>query len=197
MIHYNSFMSINYCCSMNIRLLLYGVLFPLLLVTHATTDFIPLSCNNNLSTATCNSWVSIFGSSSTFTNQVVIPCGTCITMDHPGPQLSLLSGINIIGKLIFPNDGSYQLTINTASIIVQGELDLQSTQTPVTGTPMIRIVMIGSDASLNFFPINENVNACDGFLGSCKVGFKSITVAGGRVNCKAINFHPLFTRSTI
>jgi hypothetical protein len=101
-------------------------------------------------------------------------------MDHPGPQLSLLGGINIIGKLIFPNNGSYRLTINTAAIIVQGELDLQSTLTAVSGIPLIRIVMIGFDNKFSFSPVNENVNACPNF--SCEVGYKSITVAGGKIN---------------
>jgi hypothetical protein len=98
--------------------------------------------------------------------------------------------VSIIGKLVFPNDGSYTLTINTASIIVQGELDLQATQTPVTGTPMIRIVMIGMDKNLSFIPVNENANACQGFFGNCKVGQKSITVAGGKVTrtCILSNF---------
>jgi hypothetical protein len=156
----------------------------LIAITGATNDFVPLSCNNNVTNVICDSWTTIFGSTSTFTSLVTIPCGTCVTMDHPGPQLSLLSGINIIGKLIFPNDGSYALTINTANIIVQGELDVQATQTPVTGTPMIRIVMIGLDPDQSFIPVNENANACQGLLGSCKVGHKSITVAGGKVNCR-------------
>ena len=160
-----------------------SVLLLLLLVpfglVRAVNDFVPLSCNDNLASAVCTSWTSLFGSSSTITSQVIIPCGTCVQMNHPGPELSLLGGINIIGKLIFPNDGTYTLTINTASIIVQGELDLQSTQTPVTGTPLIHIVMIGFDKKLSFRPSNENANACPNF--DCEVGFKSITVAGGKV----------------
>lgn len=159
------------------------LLVPLSLVS-AVNDFVPLSCNANLASAVCNSWTSIFGSSSTFTSQIIIPCGTCVQMNHPGPELSLLGGINIIGKLIFPNDGSYTLTINTASIIVQGELDMQSTLTPVTGTPLLRIVMIGFDEKLSFRPVNENANACPNF--DCEVGFKSITVAGGKVNLNGL-----------
>ena len=145
-------------------------------------DFVPLSCNANLATAVCNTWTSLFGPSSTFTSTVIIPCGTCVLMNHPGPTLSLLSGINIIGKLVFPNDGEYRLTINTATVIVQGELDLQSTRTAVTGTPLIRMVMIGFQDKLTFRPVNENANACPDV--DCEVGFKSITVAGGKVNCK-------------
>ena len=157
----------------------------LVLVVSAVNDFVPLSCNDDVATAECNSWTSLFGSSSAFTNQIIIPCGTCVQMNHPGPQISLLGGIDIIGKLIFPNDGKYTLTINTASIIVQGELDMQSTQTPITGTPLIRIVMIGFDKKLSFRPYGENANACANF--DCEIGFKSITVAGGKVNRTCAN----------
>lgn len=161
--------------SIGVRILL----LPLGLVS-AANDFVPLSCNDNLATALCNTWTSLFGTASTFTSQIIIPCGTCIQMNHAGPELSLLGGINIIGKLIFPNNGVYSLTINTATIIVQGELDIQSTQKPVSGTPLIRIVMIGFDEKLSFRPVNENANACPDL--NCEVGFKSITVAGGKVN---------------
>lgn len=154
------------------------------LVSAVNNDFVPLSCNADLATAVCNTWTSLFGSSSTFTSTIIIPCGTCVQMNHPGPELSLLSGINIIGKLVFPNDGVYRLTIYTATVIVQGELDLQSTQTAVTGTPLIRMIMIGSQDKLTFRPVNENANACPNF--DCEVGFKSITVAGGKVNRKLV-----------
>jgi hypothetical protein len=166
---------------------------PLSLV-RAVNDFVPLSCNANLATAVCATWTSQFGSSSSFTSQITIPCGTCIQMNHPGPELSLLGGINIIGKLIFPNDGTYKLTINTVSIIVQGEFDMQSTKTSVTGTPLIRIVMIGFDEKLSFRPVNENANACPDF--DCEIGFKSITVAGGKVNCTFFPTIALFTVSS-
>jgi hypothetical protein len=150
-----------------------------------TNDFVPLACNANLDNVPCISWRTIYGNSDTFTNQVIIPCGTCIVMDYPGPQLSLLRGINIIGKLIFPDSVLlYKITIYTASIIVQGELDMQSTKQPITGTPLITFIMIGLDETLSFRPVNENANACVSTVtGNCLVGFKSITVAGGTVKC--------------
>jgi hypothetical protein len=152
-------------------------------VSALTNDFVPLSCNANIATKPCSPWTTVFGTANTFTSTVQIACGTCVLMDHPGPQLSLLNGIDIVGKLIFPNNGSYSLTIYTASITVQGELDLQSTLTSVTGTPKIRIIMIGLNDNQVFRPVNENAAACptDDLFGNCKIGRKAITVAGGNV----------------
>ena len=154
-------------------------------VTALTNDFVPLSCNANIASAPCSSWTSVYGTGLTFTNRVQVPCGTCVRMDHPGPQVTFLDGIDIIGKLIFPNNSTYTITINTASITVQGELDLQSTVTPITGTPRIRIIMIGLNSNQVFTPVNENAGACptDNLFGTCKIGSKAITVAGGRVIC--------------
>jgi G8 domain len=150
-----------------------------------TNDFVPLSCNSQLSTAPCVSWVTTFGTGSSFTGLVQIDCGTCVLMDHSGPSLSFLSGLDIIGKLVFPNTATYKLTIYATSITVQGELDLQSTLTPVTGTPNIHIIMMGQSDTQVFRPVGENAGACptDDLFGNCRIGRKAITVAGGKVTC--------------
>jgi len=141
-------------------------------------DFVPLSCNNMLSD--CKSWRTIFGNDAVHTARVVVPCGTCVTMDHPGPELILQDGIDIQGKLIFP-DG-YSLTVQTTSIAVQGELEMTSTK-PVDGTPNIRISMIGNNSLQTFTPIGENAGACGN---GCVMGKKAIVVAGGKVKCECI-----------
>jgi hypothetical protein len=158
-------------------------------VTAITNDFVPLSCNSQLSTAPCVSWIATFGSFSTFTTKVQINCGICILMDHAGPSLTFLQGIDIIGKLVFPNGAlPYQITIYATSITVQGNLDLQSTYTPVTGTPNIHIVMLGQSDTEFFRPVGENFGACptDDLFGNCRVGRKAITVAGGQVTCTSL-----------
>ena len=143
-------------------------------------DFVPLSCNSNMTA--CVSWTQIFGTAAEFPFRVIIDCGTCITMDYPGTELMLAAGIDVRGKLVFP-DG-YALTLRTAMITVQGELDMTASKA-VDGTPMIHIIMIGSDTNQTFTPVGENAAACvqDSFFGNCKVGKKAITVAGGKVNC--------------
>ena len=149
----------------------------------AIQDFVPLSCNSNLGTTACGSWTTIFGAAKEFANRVIVDCGTCITMDHPGPELTLTGGIDIRGKLVFPD--AYSLTLRTAMITVQGELQLTSTSKAVDGTPLIRIIMIGTDTEQTFTPVGENSAACvsgTNVSGLCKVGKKAITVAGGKVN---------------
>jgi len=136
-------------------------------------DFVPLSCNAGL--GACVSWTSVFGIAAEFSERVIVGCGTCITMDHPGPELTLLQGIDIQGKLVF--EEGYAITLRTASITVQGELEMHSTE-PINGSPKIHIIMIGT-ASQSFTPIGENAGICSG---DCAVDRKAITVAGGKVN---------------
>jgi hypothetical protein len=147
-------------------------------------DFVPLSCNNVISN--CNSWTTIFGSVAEHTSKIIVPCGTCVTMDHPGPELTLQDGIDIQGKLVFPDN--YSITLRTTSIVVQGELDMTSTKV-VDGTPNIQIIMIGDNSLQKFTPVGENAGACGG---DCVMGKKAIVVAGGKVDRKysIVTFEP-------
>jgi hypothetical protein len=151
-----------------------------------TSDFVPLSCNANLASASCSStWTNRFGSGTTQSSRIVIPCGQCITMNHPGPTLTLQDGIDIQGKLVFPSNVN-NLVINTAALIVQGQLDMQAT-TPVDGAPSIRIVMTGGNDQ-TFTPVGSNANKCGG-ASQCAIGKKSFTVAGGRLNSKSFTYN--------
>jgi G8 domain len=141
-------------------------------------DFVPLSCNSNLAASTCSTWTSRFGTGVTQASRVVIPCGQCIVMNHPGPTLTLQDGIDIQGKLVFSNN--YKLAVNTPLLVVQGELEMLATK-PVDGVPSIKFLMTGGNDQL-FTPIGQNANACGG--GRCSVGKKSFTVAGGKLNSK-------------
>jgi hypothetical protein len=114
-------------------------------------------------------------------------------MDHPGPEVTFLQGIDIIGKLVFPSDEPQDpITFYTTSITVQGELDLQSTLTPVTGTPNVQFIMTGEKDKQAFRPVGENIGACStyDFSGNCPVGRKAITVAGGKVTRTYLSAHP-------
>ena len=143
----------------------------------AATDFVPLSCNANVASATCATWTSRFGSGATLSSRIIVPCGQCISMNHPGPSLTLQDGIDIQGKLVFPNS-KINLIVNTPLVVVQGLLDMQATK-PVDGKPSIRFVLTGGSEQ-TFTPIGSNSNACGG--GKCSVGKKSFTVAGGRLS---------------
>lgn len=146
----------------------------------AIEDFQPLSCNAQVSSAFCRSWTSVFGSSTSFSGRKVVPCGSCVRMNAPGPDLFLNGGLDIQGKLVFP-DG-YSINVHTPMIVVQGELEMTSSK-PVDGVPTIQITMTGRNVEQTFEPIDTNANACgDGLL--CEAGENSITVAGGKVTSK-------------
>ena len=101
-------------------------------------------------------------------------------MDHASGNLSLLGGLDVLGKLVFP-DG-YNLNLVTTMIAVQGELEMTASK-PVDGTPQIKFTMIGNDDQMTFTPIDANANACEG-VSTCTTGKKAIVVAGGKVNSK-------------
>jgi hypothetical protein len=141
-------------------------------------DFKPLSCNSNLSRNPCTTtWSSQFGTSNSHTTRIVIPCGKCVVMDHAGVVLDLKGGIDIMGKLVFPND--YRLSITVTTVIVQGELQMTASK-QVDGVPNIKFTMVGINNDLTFTPIDVNANACRG-ISTCTVGKKSIVVAGGKL----------------
>lgn len=143
-------------------------------------DFRPLKCNEAIEMENCRSWKHFFGSRAVFDERVVVPCGRCFTMNTPRDTLTFTDGLDIQGKLVFP-DG-LALTVYTPAIIVQGVLEVNAFSKPIDGNPLIRFVMTGEQEN-SFDPIEENANACYG-MNSCFVGPKSITVAGGRVSCK-------------
>jgi G8 domain len=139
-------------------------------------DFLPLTCNANLASVACSKWSLVFGTSVSQAARITIPCGQCVTMDHVG-NLELLGGLDVIGKLVFP-DG-YNVNLTSTMIVVQGELQMTSSK-PVDGVPAIRFTMIGNDNSLTFTPVDVNANACKG-VSTCSIGKKAIIVAGGKV----------------
>jgi hypothetical protein len=111
-------------------------------------DFQPLTCNRNLASAPCGTWSSRFGTKTSHTERIIVPCGECIVMDHTATaDLELLGGIDIIGKLVFL-DG-YKLNLSSTMIVVQGELQITSTK-PVNGIPDIKLTMIGNDNATTF-----------------------------------------------
>jgi hypothetical protein len=155
-------------------------------------DFVPLSCNKPLAT-TCQTWTAVFGRATSFANRLVVDCGTCVILKPTSSvSLTLLNGIDIRGKLIVESlSARAPIRIETSMIVVQGELEMTATSKTVDGKPLIYIKMIGTNDNEVFTPIGENANACQNVtavsIGStassknCKVGRKSITVAGGKV----------------
>ena len=150
-------------------------------------DFKPLLCNSGLTSATCKTWSTVFGTGNVHTNRVYIPCGQCITMNHAGTSLDLRGGIEIVGKLVIPNKA--KINIVTTTVIVQGELQMTSSK-PVDGKPDVKFTLTGSD-DIKFTPIDRNANACNGAT-TCSVGKKSIIVAGGKLSGTLLQFFSVF-----
>jgi hypothetical protein len=144
-------------------------------------NFKPLTCNSDIFKAgyVCSrTWSSLFGTSDTHTNRIIVPCGVCIVMNHASGKLNLNGGIDIQGKLIIPENVSINIT--TTTLIVQGELSMTST-TPITGIPKVKVTLVGSN-EVTFTPIDVNAKACQGSV-TCTAGKKSFVVAGGKVTC--------------
>jgi G8 domain len=153
-------------------------------------DFKPLTCNSALATAQCVPWTTKFGTSTVYPARIAIPCGECVTMNLAGGNVYWQSGIDIIGKLVFPN--GYKVTVTTPVIAIQGELEMTASKT-VDGIPNIKFTMVGVNDKF-FAPIDVNARACNG-AATCNVGKKSIVVAGGKVTIRGLPANtPSWTR---
>ena len=130
---------------------------------------------------------------------VVIPCGTCVWMDyvaddhheeyeHQGPTLVLPHGMDIQGRLHFPDNG-YKLTIEAPFLLVQGLLDIPSTGR-VGRDPMIKFHIKSEQRSISFLPAYNNERVCpdvaSGEPSTCDIGFRSIVVAGGQIRTQGL-----------
>jgi len=146
-------------------------------------DFVPLLCNHALDATPCKMWSQHFGMDSIHTALITIPCGSCIEMDYPGDLLVFEQGIDIQGKLVFPESNSSKaLTIQTPHVIVQGELHMHATNKAVDGHFAYKLELIG-DNDTQLQPIDNNDGVCQEAR-KCNVGKKVIAVAGGKINGK-------------
>ena len=83
-------------------------------------EFHPLDCNSNLDNAPCTDNVSDIMPTSGTSDPLIVPCGKCYVFDLPDSQVYFPGGINIKGKLKFPENK--KVIVRTTSIIVQGEV---------------------------------------------------------------------------
>jgi G8 domain len=162
-------------------------------------SFVPLGCNKDPCANGEMKWTEF---NPRVGQLVVIPCGVCVTMDYNkndvngnttnGFYLKLLKGLEIQGSLIFPDRTQYRLTIETPSVVVQGNLDMSAASSRVTGQPLIRFILTGSD-KVTFTPVGINEMACavensSGKLvaSACSVGIKPFVVAGGHIDVRGL-----------
>jgi len=172
---------------------------------HSEHDYIVSSCNANLDTTTCINWSEYFDTTPVGTleplstlepladyldSEVKIPCGVCVTLDaspgelYYGSTLEFGQGLNIVGKLIIPNDAKVHLL--TKYVYVQGVLSMPE---PPSGSSngissesegdRVEITLYGKD-DLMFKADVETDNYHHGEKG---VNNKAIVIAGGKFVC--------------
>lgn len=148
-------------------------------------DFTPLSCNAELDVSQCNTespTLSSFLENADTSQEVLIPCGTCASVDiTDGSTVTFPSGLNIEGMLYFPSTSN--VVLETTHIFVQGKLKMDPPEP--TSSNSIRIRMVGTDDQY-LHPHEDNAASCDEETG-CSVGKKGIVVAGGQLDINGLH----------
>ena len=150
--------------------------------------FAPLKCNGRLDEAPCQPWSKKFGIRSAYPERLIIPCGECVIMDHPGPVLELQDGMDIRGKLLFEPaaTSSETLTVRSTLIAIQGQLEIQAGSRAVTGKPLVEFVLYNDGRDDQYFTaIDENASFCT-LVDGCVAGKKAIVVAGGQLRIHGV-----------
>jgi len=166
---------------------------------HSEHDYVVSTCNANLDTASCVNWSEYFDTAPVegestlepladyLDSEVKIPCGVCVTLDaspgelYYGSTIEFGEGLNIVGKLIIPNDAKVHL--RTKYVYVQGVLSMPEPPSgSSTGIPSetegdrVEITLYGLD-DLMFKADIETDNYHHGEKG---VNNKAIVIAGGK-----------------
>ena len=174
---------------------------------HSEHDYVESTCNANLDTATCINWSEYFDNSPVvgiqlqgnstlepladyLESEVKIPCGVCVTLDaSPGDDLynttiEFGQGLNIVGKLVIPNDAKVHL--RTKYVYVQGVLSMPEPPSgSSSGIPSetegdrVEITLYGKDNV--FFKADEETD--NYHHGEKGVNNKAIVIAGGKFVC--------------
>ena len=144
--------------------------------------FSPLACNANLASQGCIKKVSDI--MPTAGNPLLVPCGECYIFDLAGTEVSF-DGINIIGKLKFPNNK--KVTVRTKYVIVQGELEITADHATIAPENESVVFIITGTADVKWKATNNpNTGACDEQPSKlCNLGAKPFFVAGGKLNIEA------------
>lgn len=149
-----------------------------------SNTFLPLACNgyhlSKLTSEACRPWSSM--NFSVTTEEVIIPCGVCVTMEEytQGEHLILSKGINVEGRWHFP--ATVRVTVKTPHIFVQGKLSIKSQHIiEGPGSEKVKFIMTGDEDQL-LMPNIQNAYLCGGEGYACNVGPRAIVVAGGQVD---------------
>jgi len=140
----------------------------------------PLDCNDGIEFEDCTATtLSSLMATVLADEEVVIPCGSCVTVDYTdGSTVTFDKGLNIQGKLYFPPTASVE--IYTTHVFVMGALEMD----PPADQNIVKFQFFGTDTKF-LYPVGNNEGAC-GDIG-CEVGKKPFVVAGGKVKIQGLS----------
>jgi len=145
-----------------------------------TLSLSPLDCNDgkmedcNSSAVTISSLMALADDE----EEVVIPCGTCLTVDYEdGSTVTFSKGLNIQGKFYFPSTANVE--IYTSHVFVMGILEMD----PPVDQNIVKFRLFGTETKF-LFPVNNNEGACG--ISGCNVGKKPFVVAGGQLKIRGL-----------
>ena len=193
------YLSAIHCC---MQLMLFSSITNNIVVVTAQEmqmheHYMPLMCNTNIATVQCQPFTTMnFDLSQT----VVIPCGTCVTMDilntstsggneQQQQELVFQQGLDIQGKLVFPSSTrSSNLKIITPYVFVQGELVIEPLSEKIIPQldKTLEFHFVGTtDVTFVSHPMQMNTK-CAAPAG-CNVSKKPFLVAGGNVDIQGMD----------
>jgi len=118
-------------------------------------------------------------------NVVIIPCGSCYTVDYTnGETITMEGGLNVLGRLHFPSTSN--IVLNTTSVLVQGMWSM----TIPEDNNSIKIHLYGTD-DVTIYPHDQCCNdngVCDSECEhKANMGVKPFAVVGGQLDIRAID----------
>jgi len=148
--------------------------------------FAPLTCNTDadLDDVDCSADLKLFSAlvAASGDEPITVPCGECYTFDMIEGATTVLSGLDIRGKLHVPPN--HEGTILTPYVFVQGVLEMSDTN-PISRDNTSMTIVLTGDASeptaqeVTFAPHGSNSG-----IGAFDVGYKPFLVAGGRLDIR-------------
>ena len=148
----------------------------------------PLECNSDILDQISSGTAMSSICTTTFTSiaqtassqQVLIPCGQCVTVDvTTGEKLELPHGLQIDGVLYFPPSANVQ--IRTTHVFVLGMLKID---TPNPSNE-VKFTMFGEADAI--FTNTNNYQTLAKCLDTCNFGAKAIVVIGGQLDIQGVD----------
>ena len=143
---------------------------------HCNTDVVPsISSQECLNSATPLS--SIINDAVDSSTNVIVPCGSCVTVDYTDSPTITLPGdgsLHIKGRLHFPPDSS--VTLNSTAIFIEGLLDIPQ---GIHDDKEVKFSLYGQDGWY-YYPRGKCTYGDFNCMHKKDVGKKPIVVAGGK-----------------